>query len=31
LLLTTLAPELHALIERSTDASVAQPQLVSLH
>ncbi len=31
LLLTTLAPELHALIERSTDASVARPQLVSLH
>ena len=30
LLLTALAPELQALIERSTDASVAQPQLVML-
>jgi membrane peptidoglycan carboxypeptidase len=30
LLLTTLAPQLQALIERSTDPSVAQPQLVAL-
>ena len=30
LLLTALAPELQALIERSTDPSVAQPQLVML-
>jgi membrane peptidoglycan carboxypeptidase len=30
LLLTALAPELQALIERSTDTSVAQPQLVTL-
>jgi membrane peptidoglycan carboxypeptidase len=30
LLLTALAPELQALIDRSTDASVAQPQLVTL-
>jgi membrane peptidoglycan carboxypeptidase len=30
LLLTALAPELHALIERSTDPSAAQPQLVTL-
>ena len=30
LLLTALAPELQALIEKSTDGSVAQPQLVTL-
>jgi hypothetical protein len=30
LLLTKLAPELQALIERSTDAAVTQPQLVTL-
>ena len=30
LLLTTLAPELQALIERSTDAPLTQPQLVTL-
>jgi hypothetical protein len=30
LLLTKLAPQLQALIERSTDAAVTQPQLVTL-
>jgi hypothetical protein len=30
LLLTALAPELQALIERSTDTSVAPPQLVTV-
>jgi hypothetical protein len=30
MLLKALAPELHALIERSTDAALTQPQLVTL-